>query len=110
MQYVARRRLRLNGVVYEAQQAIPDNQLPSAAKLGSLQRVGYIVQSPEVGEVAVSSPSDPQPEIPISEGVGDLPNLDDLKVPQLRKLCEERGLTKSGSRAELVDRLTESAA
>lgn len=111
MQYVARRRLRLNGRVYEAQQVIPDDQLPSAAKLGSLQRVGYIVQSPEVGEVVGSdSPSAPPPEVPISEGPSDLPNLDDLTVPKLRKLCEQRGLDKDGKRAELVDRLLQSVA
>ncbi|MDX2466304.1 MAG: SAP domain-containing protein [Acidimicrobiia bacterium] len=113
MQYVARRRLRLNGIQYEAQQVIPDDQLPGVAKLGSLQRVGYIVTVPGAGGVPAAPQSPPTPpdvaEAPTPVDVEPAevtPSLQDLKVPQLRKLLKERGLPTSGDKKTLIGRLS----
>lgn len=115
MNYVARRKIRLNGEQYEPGAIIPPARLPGTAKLGSLVRVGYLVASPEGGQGAapvspesspLSSTTDEAPE----SAAAPLPALGDLKVPQLRKLCSKKGLDSKGKRAELIERLEAASA
>jgi hypothetical protein len=112
MPYVARRKLRLNGRVYQASEPIPEDELPNVSKLGSLIRVGYLVQQDtQVGQASVSAPPSEVVDPPIDTLEAQaLPDpgeadLSGLKIAKLRSLAKEQGIPTSGTKKDLIQRL-----
>jgi hypothetical protein len=70
----------------------------------SLHPGGY--RGPTIEEPVVEEVFDPEAAVVADEPFAPTPDYESLTKAELEALCEERGLKKSGTKAELIARLT----
>ncbi len=113
MKYIARKPFRYGTGVYMTGQEVPVDPedvrtLQARGKIGGQIRESAIKRPPENAMKPKAEPLNPleraERVIPNSESVK--PDYNKLTVAKLKDLCEEKGLSTEGRKAELIERLS----